>query len=312
MGRRVELGVGLFMVAGILALAIPVREPGQGRHPGPAEATSCTRTSRPWAGSSQGLPWRSPGVSVGRVQSIGLKDYQARVTLRIDQTASSSRRTRSCRSRPRGSSARSSSRSAREARTRSCPPAGASTEVEAPVDHRGVDLEVCLRQGVGPWVGPRDTRVVQHGQYPADSLRAVRLASLIALDARRGPGDRARPGRAAPAPRRRRRYRPGPMPRAPRRPRGADEPRGEPAGSARRGARRPVRRSRRSKAIAASSSRPRESDDPRSRSRRCVGPSPRARGDQVSSPDDQYSPDISGRLHAGARSASSSPSSRGA
>jgi phospholipid/cholesterol/gamma-HCH transport system substrate-binding protein len=78
-----ELGVGLFMVAGIVALAYlsvnlgRVDILGQRGYVVYADFPSV-------GGLKSGAAVEIAGVSVGRVQSIGLKDYQARVTLRID------------------------------------------------------------------------------------------------------------------------------------------------------------------------------------------------------------------------------------
>ena len=83
MGRRMELGVGLFMVVGIVALAYlsvnlgRVDIMGQRGYVVYADFPSV-------GGLKAGAAVEIAGVSVGRVQSIGLKDYQARVTLRID------------------------------------------------------------------------------------------------------------------------------------------------------------------------------------------------------------------------------------
>jgi len=78
-----ELGVGLFMVAGVVALAYlsvnlgRVDIMGQSGYVVYADFPSV-------GGRKSGAAVEIAGVSVGRVQSIGLKDYQARVTLRID------------------------------------------------------------------------------------------------------------------------------------------------------------------------------------------------------------------------------------
>jgi phospholipid/cholesterol/gamma-HCH transport system substrate-binding protein len=83
MGRRMELGVGLFMVVGVIALAYlsvnlgRVDILGQRGYVVYADFSSV-------GGLKSGAAVEIAGVSVGRVQSIGLKDYQARVTLRID------------------------------------------------------------------------------------------------------------------------------------------------------------------------------------------------------------------------------------
>ena len=83
MGRRVELGVGLFMVAGILALACLSMNLGRvdvlGRQGYVVNADFPTV-----GGLKAGSAVEIAGVEVGRVESIGLKDYQARVALRID------------------------------------------------------------------------------------------------------------------------------------------------------------------------------------------------------------------------------------
>ena len=83
MGRRTELGVGLFMIAGIVALAYlsvnlgRVDILGQRGYVVYADFPSV-------GGLKSGAAVEIAGVSVGRVQSIGLKDYQARVALQID------------------------------------------------------------------------------------------------------------------------------------------------------------------------------------------------------------------------------------
>jgi len=83
MGRRIELGVGLFMVAGIAALAYlsvnlgRVDILGQRGYVVYADFPSV-------GGLKSGASVEIAGVSVGRVQSIGLNDYQARVALQID------------------------------------------------------------------------------------------------------------------------------------------------------------------------------------------------------------------------------------
>jgi phospholipid/cholesterol/gamma-HCH transport system substrate-binding protein len=84
MGRRVEFGVGLFMLAGILALAYlsinlgEVDALGRGGYVVYADFPTV-------GGLKSGAAVEVAGVSVGRVQGITLKDYQARVALRIDQ-----------------------------------------------------------------------------------------------------------------------------------------------------------------------------------------------------------------------------------
>jgi phospholipid/cholesterol/gamma-HCH transport system substrate-binding protein len=83
MGKRVELGVGLFMLAGIAALAYlsvnlgNVDLIGRGGYRVYADFPSV-------GGLKSGASVEIAGVSIGRVDSIALKDYLARVTLRID------------------------------------------------------------------------------------------------------------------------------------------------------------------------------------------------------------------------------------
>ena len=83
MGRRIELGVGLFMVAGIAALAYLSVNLGRvdilGQHGYVVYADFPSV-----GGLKSGASVEIAGVSVGRVQSIGLNDYQARVALQID------------------------------------------------------------------------------------------------------------------------------------------------------------------------------------------------------------------------------------
>jgi len=83
MQRRVEIGVGLFMLAGILALGYLSVRLGQVDLFG-------TRGYIVYAdfpsvgGLKAGAGVEIAGVPIGRVQSIGLKDYQARVTMQIN------------------------------------------------------------------------------------------------------------------------------------------------------------------------------------------------------------------------------------
>jgi phospholipid/cholesterol/gamma-HCH transport system substrate-binding protein len=78
-----EIGVGLFMVAGILALAYLSVNLGNvdilGRQGYVVYADFPTV-----GGLQSGAAVEIAGVSVGRVQSISLREYQARVALRID------------------------------------------------------------------------------------------------------------------------------------------------------------------------------------------------------------------------------------
>ena len=83
MGRRMELGVGLFMVAGVVALAY--LSVNMGRVDILGQRGYVVYADFPSVGGlKSGAAVEIAGVSVGRVQSIGLKDYQARVTLRLD------------------------------------------------------------------------------------------------------------------------------------------------------------------------------------------------------------------------------------
>jgi phospholipid/cholesterol/gamma-HCH transport system substrate-binding protein len=83
MQRRVEIGVGLFMLAGVLALGYLSVRLGQVDLFG-------TRGYIVYAdfptvgGLKAGAGVEIAGVPIGRVQSIGLKDYQARVTMQIN------------------------------------------------------------------------------------------------------------------------------------------------------------------------------------------------------------------------------------
>jgi phospholipid/cholesterol/gamma-HCH transport system substrate-binding protein len=84
MDRKVELGVGLFLVTGILALAYLSVNLGRvdilGRQGYVVYADFPTV-----GGLKSGAAVEMAGVPIGRVQSIGLHDYQARITLRIGQ-----------------------------------------------------------------------------------------------------------------------------------------------------------------------------------------------------------------------------------
>jgi phospholipid/cholesterol/gamma-HCH transport system substrate-binding protein len=82
MSGRVEMGVGLFMLAGIAALAYlsvnlgNVDLLGRGTYPVFADFPTV-------GGLKTGAAVEIAGVSVGRVDSIILRDYLARVTMRI-------------------------------------------------------------------------------------------------------------------------------------------------------------------------------------------------------------------------------------
>lgn len=83
MDRRVNIGVGLFLVLGILALGYlsiklgRVTFLGAGGYPVMVEFPSV-------GGLKAGSSVEIAGVEIGRVESIGLADYQARVVLRVN------------------------------------------------------------------------------------------------------------------------------------------------------------------------------------------------------------------------------------
>ena len=84
MDRRVNIGVGLFLVLGILALGYlsiklgRVTFLGAGGYPVTVEFPSV-------GGLKAGSSVEIAGVEIGRVESIGLADYQARVVLRVNR-----------------------------------------------------------------------------------------------------------------------------------------------------------------------------------------------------------------------------------
>ena len=84
MDRRVNIGVGLFLVLGILALGYlsiklgRVTFLGAGGYPVMVEFPSV-------GGLKAGSSVEIAGVEIGRVESIGLADYQARVILRVNR-----------------------------------------------------------------------------------------------------------------------------------------------------------------------------------------------------------------------------------
>lgn len=84
MDRRVNIGVGLFLVLGILALGYlsiklgRVTFLGAGGYPVMVEFPSV-------GGLKAGSSVEIAGVEIGRVESIGLADYQARVVLRVNR-----------------------------------------------------------------------------------------------------------------------------------------------------------------------------------------------------------------------------------
>jgi phospholipid/cholesterol/gamma-HCH transport system substrate-binding protein len=84
MDRRVNVAVGLFLVLGILALGYlsiklgRVSFLGGGGYPVVVEFPSV-------GGLKAGSSVEIAGVEIGRVESIGLADYQARVVLRLNR-----------------------------------------------------------------------------------------------------------------------------------------------------------------------------------------------------------------------------------
>jgi phospholipid/cholesterol/gamma-HCH transport system substrate-binding protein len=84
MDRRVNIAVGLFLVLGILALGYlsiklgRVTFLGAGGYPVMVEFPSV-------GGLKAGSSVEIAGVEIGRVESIGLADYQARVVLRLNR-----------------------------------------------------------------------------------------------------------------------------------------------------------------------------------------------------------------------------------
>jgi phospholipid/cholesterol/gamma-HCH transport system substrate-binding protein len=84
MDRRVNIAVGLFLVLGILALGYlsiklgRVTFLGGGGYPVMVEFPSV-------GGLKAGSSVEIAGVEIGRVESIGLADYQARVVLRVNR-----------------------------------------------------------------------------------------------------------------------------------------------------------------------------------------------------------------------------------
>ena len=130
MRREIEIGVGLFMLVGIFALAYLSVRLGQVDLFGAGGYTVYAHFPTV-GGLKTGAIVEIAGVPVGRVDRIQLKDYQARVALHLNNSIQV-QTTRSSRSRPRGSSARSSSRSARAAPRRSCRRTAASPRSRRP------------------------------------------------------------------------------------------------------------------------------------------------------------------------------------
>ena len=87
MGRGIEVAVGLFMLAGILALGYLSIRLGQVDLFG-AKAYTIFADFPTVGGLKAGATVEIAGVRVGRVDSIRLKDFQARVAMHIDQGVS--------------------------------------------------------------------------------------------------------------------------------------------------------------------------------------------------------------------------------
>ena len=82
MERRVHLAVGVFLVLGILALAYLSVKLGRVSFLG-ASGYTVTVDFPSVGGLKPGSTVEIAGVEIGRVESIGLADYQARVVLRL-------------------------------------------------------------------------------------------------------------------------------------------------------------------------------------------------------------------------------------
>jgi len=80
---RVNVAVGVFMLVGILALGYLSIKLGRVSFLG-ASGYVVTVDFPSVGGLKAGSTVEIAGVEVGRVESIGLADYQARVTLRVD------------------------------------------------------------------------------------------------------------------------------------------------------------------------------------------------------------------------------------
>lgn len=84
MDRRVNIAVGLFLVLGILALGYLSVKLGRVSFFG-AGGYSVTVEFPSVGGLKSGSSVEIAGVEIGRVESIGLADYQARVILRLNR-----------------------------------------------------------------------------------------------------------------------------------------------------------------------------------------------------------------------------------
>ena len=81
---RVNIAVGIFVILGIVALAYLSISLGQISFLG-AGGYNVTADFPSVGGLKAGSSVEIAGVEIGRVQSIGLADYQARVTLRVQE-----------------------------------------------------------------------------------------------------------------------------------------------------------------------------------------------------------------------------------
>jgi phospholipid/cholesterol/gamma-HCH transport system substrate-binding protein len=84
MDRRVNVAVGLFLVLGLLALAYLSIKLGRVSVLG-ASGYAVTVEFPSVGGLKAGSAVEIAGVEIGRVESIGLADYQARVVLRVNR-----------------------------------------------------------------------------------------------------------------------------------------------------------------------------------------------------------------------------------
>jgi phospholipid/cholesterol/gamma-HCH transport system substrate-binding protein len=84
MDRRVNIAVGLFLVLGILALGYLSVKLGRVSFFG-AGGYAVTVEFPSVGGLKSGSSVEIAGVEIGRVESIGLADYQARVILRLNR-----------------------------------------------------------------------------------------------------------------------------------------------------------------------------------------------------------------------------------
>jgi phospholipid/cholesterol/gamma-HCH transport system substrate-binding protein len=84
MDRRVNVAVGLFLVVGLLALGYLSIKLGRVSVLG-ASGYAVTVEFPSVGGLKAGSAVEIAGVEIGRVESIGLADYQARVVLRVNR-----------------------------------------------------------------------------------------------------------------------------------------------------------------------------------------------------------------------------------